>query len=221
MAERHSTLPGRTKDLTGQTFGQLTVLSHSHNDPDKGAYWHCLCACGNKCVIRTAHMRSGDTRSLGCLKRGATKGGLYKAERSAWCNAIERCTNKNHAAYRHYGGRGIQVCKRWSESFEAFLKDLGPRPSPKHSLDRFPDNNGNYEPGNVRWATWKEQRRNSRQNQWLTFQGQTKTIAEWVEITGIRHSTILGRINRGWTVKEILTVSTWSRQGGRESQRRK
>jgi hypothetical protein len=124
---------------------------------------------------------------------------------------VSRCTSKGHHAYPNYGGRGIIVCARWLKSFERFWEDVGNRPSPKHSLDRFPDNNGDYEPGNVRWATVKEQRNNSRQNRVLEYGGVQLTLSQWSERTGIESSTVSARIRAGWTVEEAMTTSVDTR----------
>lgn len=128
----------------------------------------------------------------------------YRAYRSM----ITRCTNSNRREWKRYGGRGITVCERWRESFAAFFADLGPRPSPKHSLDRFPNKNGNYEPGNVRWATTFEQANNKGDNHILEYRGEQKTMAEWAKLMGISLQTLANRINRsGWTVEKALTMT--------------
>ena len=117
-----------------------------------------------------------------------------------------RCYNKNDKDYALYGGRGIKVCKRWRDSFEAFFEDMGPKPSPKYSLDRYPNKDGDYEPGNCRWATWREQQNNRRNNRRLTLNGKTHTITQWERITGISNHTIRARIRMGWSVEKALTT---------------
>jgi hypothetical protein len=118
---------------------------------------------------------------------------------------IRRCHNTNHHAYPRYGGRGIHVCDRWRNSFEAFLEDVPPRPGPEYSLDRI-DNDRGYEPGNVRWATATQQARNTRVNHTLTARGETHLLEEWVEITGMPKSTLYNRIHRGWSDEEAITT---------------
>lgn len=121
-----------------------------------------------------------------------------------WGTMIQRCTNPNSMAFKHYGARGITVCERWL-TFENFLADMGERPSTDHSIDRYPDNAGNYEPNNCRWATATEQARNTKTNKILTHNGQSRCIAEWAELTGIKYETIRRRLHFGWTVEEALT----------------
>lgn len=125
--------------------------------------------------------------------------------RSLLDSMIARCHNPKHYAYKWYGALGVIVCGRWRESFEAFLLDVGERPSPKHQLDRFPDQNGNYEPGNVRWATSKQQNNNRRDNRLITAFGRTLTMAEWAEETGLNYNTLWSRLRRGWHPEEMLT----------------
>lgn len=110
---------------------------------------------------------------------------------------ISRCENPKVEMYPRYGGRGISVYARWRESFEAFLSDVGQRPSPKHSLDRFPDNNGNYEPGNVRWATVAEQSRNRSTNVFVVYEGQRMCLADLAEKLGITPQQLQQRRKRG------------------------
>lgn len=124
--------------------------------------------------------------------------------RQAWRNMIQRCYYERDKKYAFYGGKGVQVCDRWRESFENFLADMGPRPSPKHSLDRYPNGDGDYEPGNCRWATREEQRWNKKQRM-LTANGRTQTLTEWCAETGLTKSAIMGRIQTlGWTVEDAL-----------------
>jgi hypothetical protein len=117
-----------------------------------------------------------------------------------------RCTNPRGRQYPDYGGRGIKVCERWLHSFEAFLEDMGRRPSPKHTLDRYPDNDGNYEPGNCRWATPKEQQRNRRCNRIIEFAGQRLPLSAWGERLGLPPETIAARLDRGCSVERALTA---------------
>ena len=118
---------------------------------------------------------------------------------------IDRCSRPSHKFFKHYGGRGISVCERWSK-YENFLDDMGRRPTPKHSIDRI-DNNGNYEPSNCRWATSKTQLRNRRANRIIDFNGESFCIAEWAERTGTSSAVISQRIdNLGWSIEDALTI---------------
>jgi hypothetical protein len=125
----------------------------------------------------------------------------------SWQRMIQRCTNPSVNCYPEYGGAGIKVCARWLTSFAAFLEDMGPRPSKDHSLDRYPNQSGNYEPGNCRWATLAEQHRNKKSNRRVTFRGETKCVTEWAEITGLSRTAIARRLSRGWPVESALTVT--------------
>lgn len=118
-----------------------------------------------------------------------------------------RCTNPNHNSYKHYGGRGIRVCDEWAQSFQSFYAHVGPKPSPDHTLDRI-DNDRGYEPGNVRWATWKEQGENRRNTLQICADGITRTIGEWAEISGIAANTIWQRIFRHkWPPADAVKTS--------------
>ncbi len=152
--------------LIGQKFGQLEVKAKAENSRGRTS-WRCLCDCGNFIDVIGNSLRTGNTQSCGCLHKEQLsqrnyKHGLSKSpEHDIWRSMIQRCTNKNNKRYKDWGGRGISVCPRWMV-FQNFYDDVGPRPSPKHSIDRFPNNNGNYEPGNVRWATAVQQAQNKR-----------------------------------------------------------
>jgi hypothetical protein len=142
----------------GEVIGRWTVVDRGPNDSARSSQWVCRCACGTERLVRADRLRAGKSKSCGCQRvsmRGLT------AEGVCWRGMKQRCRNPNNPAYPSYGGRGITVCERWN-SFENFYADMGPRPSPQHSIDRWPNNDGNYEPGNCRWATKSEQNENRR-----------------------------------------------------------
>jgi len=122
-----------------------------------------------------------------------------------WRNIKKRCFTTSYEYYKHYGGRGITVCERWVNSFAAFYEDVGERPGQEYSLERI-DNDGNYEPGNCRWATQKEQSRNRQTSFMVTFRGETRCLAEWAEITGIPYRILFSRLRPAWSVEKALTT---------------
>ncbi len=195
----------------GDVFGRLTVVSLGKRR-NKKLIATCQCECGGVKDVVTDSLRSGRTRSCGCLlaeassKRMRTHGWSKKSEYHSWQHAADRCRNPRNKAYQNYGGRGIQFCDRWFNSFEDFLFDMGGKPSPSHSLDRI-DNNGNYEPGNCRWATQLDQGRNQRTNRLLSLNGETMVLSQWEERTGIDARLIVARIDRlGWSIEKALTT---------------
>lgn len=135
--------------------------------------------------------------------RGLAK--AHPAEHRCWATMLSRCYNPNRDNYQHYGGRGITVCDEWRNSFAAFFAHVGLKPTPKHSIDRFPNKNGNYEPGNVRWANQSEQCRNQRDNRIITANGESITLAEWAERTGISKDAIRVRLGLGWTPERAIS----------------
>jgi hypothetical protein len=118
---------------------------------------------------------------------------------------INRCNNVNVNCYEEYGGRGISVCDQWKKSYTSFLKDMGRKPTAKHSIDRI-DSNANYTPENCRWATPKQQARNTRRNRMITYNGETRCLAEWAEILGFNYSMVSIRVYRGWTFERAITT---------------
>lgn len=168
--QREAISAAKRLDLTGRRYGRLIAVAFSESR--KGwAYWECLCDCGKSRIIRAGNLQTGQCRSCGCLaaessaitaRKRTTHGGSYSIEYRTWHGMKDRCGNPNNPKFKLYGGRGISVCTRWHDSFANFLADMGPRPSDRHSIDRFPDGNGNYQPGNCRWATYSEQNSNRR-----------------------------------------------------------
>ncbi len=221
----------RFKNLTGMTFGKLTVLGfagqfHVGNDAQSlYAFWwcRCRCSCGKITKCRTASLTTQNSKTCGCswkdakVTHGCSRKGKMTPEYYVWAGMKKRCTNANEKQFCDYGGRGIYVCKGYM-TFANFLADLGPRPTPKHMIDRI-DVNGSYTCGtcaqcrkrgakaNCRWATRIQQNRNTRRNRRLEFQGVSLTLAEWSARLGIPLSTITGRRYRkrgALTAKEIL-----------------
>lgn len=152
-------------DLTGKKFGRWTVISRAPGNPNNSAtYWLCDCQCGRRVAVNSSHLRRGKTLSCGCLRNEllrvdepVNKHPLYVT----WLGIKTRCFNADHPSYLNYGARGITMAPQWKDDFEQFVKDVGEKPSPKHTLDRI-DNDCNYEPGNIRWATATEQAANRR-----------------------------------------------------------
>jgi hypothetical protein len=214
----------RLIDLTGQRFGRLLVVRRAPSRPTHTGRvtWLCDCDCGRTATVRGTNMRAGITRSCGCLRvdvareqelthgeAGVRRPGNSRHKRSreysSWCAMRARCYIPSASHFEHYGGRGITVCDRWRNSYEAFLADMGRCP-PGHSLDRV-DVNGRYEPGNVRWADVTQQNNNARSNHRLEFRGETKTAAQWERARGLKRGTVSRRLLLGWPVERALTES--------------
>jgi hypothetical protein len=203
----------KAADLTGSRFGKLIVLSKTSVEAKSGKLrvaWDCLCDCGARKVVGHHELTRKDnkhTTSCGnhnserAAARNRTHGEASRRytvtpEYMTWCQMKRRCLEPTSKSWARYGGRGITVAPVWANSYEVFLVDVGRRPTSDHSLDRI-DNNGNYEPGNVRWATKGEQARNRRSSRLLEIDGKIKTLAEWAELSGVHQGTINGRLKRG------------------------
>jgi len=201
--------------LPGFRSGKLTVVKESDKQWHgfKGYIYECICDCG-----RTVHVAGNRIRhpkwtlSCGCARPEAVKRhGLWGTPTYySWAQMLSRCRNQEAPEWPNYGGRGIKVCERW-EKFENFLSDMGIRPNGR-SIDRI-NNNGNYEPGNCRWATRAEQNSNSRRNRLITHNGITKTMTQWSKDLSIPFGMIRGRLDRGWSGSDALTIPKRSQYG--------
>ena len=218
-------------DLLAQKFGRLVVLERAQNvlrgaTKRPRSAWRCQCDCGTIAVVEGSNLKRGITKSCGCLSResaalrktthGCAKRGGRTPEFDIWCGMRQRCSDPSYKSFKHYGGRGIKVCARWGD-FVAFLQDMGPRPSPAHSIERN-DSNGNYEPNNCRWATHKEQMRNTSRSVFLTHaDGTRRTLPEWAEISGLHPNRLRARLYRdGWSLERAIStpLATGSRTRG-------
>lgn len=206
----------------GEAFGRLTVVERAETRPAGNLVWLCECVCGQRVKCLSGNLRSGRTQSCGCYNQELRKkpkklkhGMCLTAEYTVWHGMLSRCRNRLDPTYRNYGARGITVCRRWCLSFENFFADMGPRPSPSHTLDRFPDNNGNYEPGNVRWATLIEQANNKRTTRLITYEGTTLSVSQWSRVLGISPQGLFYRLSTR-SVKSALTDPVkYQRKGGK------
>jgi hypothetical protein len=191
----------RSRNIAGLTFGRLTVIERAGVSKNRFALWKCLCVCGSQRILSTATLTTGQTKSCGCMRREqTTTHGLSRTPiHSVWSAMMARCYNPESNRYESYHGRGITVCVRW-HNIELFLQDMGEPPAHGLSIERI-DNEGNYEPGNCRWATQKEQARNRRTTLWIEYQGKTKSLAEWAEEIGFNYKQVWKRIRCcGWSV---------------------
>ncbi len=201
----------KRNDLSGSRFGMLLVSKDAGNDAYGNSMWLCQCDCGNTKVIRGSKLKSGDAKSCWCAQHIFTEERCKNISRSKikhglsgdrlyyiYDNMMKRCYSETSEKYPLYGGRGITVCEEWRNNRNAFFEwallngydaDL--------TIDRI-DVNGNYCPENCRWSTQKEQANNMTNNHFLSHQGETHSIAEWAEITGIPASTLYARISKGW-----------------------
>lgn len=202
--------------LSGRRFDRYLVTGDSPVIVKSKRKWECRCDCGRVRIVLAYDLLRGASNSCGCKSReiasirmkkiNTTHGMTFTSEFNTWCNVIQRCNNPNDTAYRRYGGRGIRVCDRWSGSFENFYADMGPKPSPEHSIDRI-NNDGNYDPENCRWATRKEQLSNKGNNRMIEFDGRKQTITEWGREFGLSMELISYRLGRGWSICRALTTS--------------
>jgi hypothetical protein len=187
--------------ILGQKFGRLLAISIAGKQGNYNLIG-CRCDCGRTHNVRSAHLRSGAITSCGCRFR--THGMTKTTEYNSWTCMRDRCNSPGDIGYANYGGRGIKVCERWNDSFQNFIDDMGPKPSPRHTIDRI-DGDGDYEPSNCRWATKREQRLNVRGIIRLTHGGETLTLNEWGQRLGINPQTITNRVRAGRSPADCLS----------------
>lgn len=206
------------KDIAGQRFGRLIAVKRTEQRSAQGNFlWACACDCGNEALVPTAYLIAGNTKSCGCGRRkriGAEDLGknlIHSAEGKILTGMLQRCGNPNVKSYKDYGGRGITVCDRWKNSLRAFIDDMGLRPSPRHSIERI-NHNGNYEPGNCKWATKAEQARNTRTNKYVEVDGKWITQSELARMLGVSPSTVCQQIKRGVPLERILNPTVGPRR---------
>lgn len=209
-----------SKNIAGQRFGRLVAISSVYS-PEKGyTVWECVCDCGGRARTRACALRTGNTASCGCIRReqmaalrGAsrTHGKRRTPEYDAWAGIRTRCFNTRSTSYAAHGGRGITIDPRWA-TFEAFLADMGERPSEDHEIDRI-DNDGPYSPENCRWSTRTENARNRRNTRKVTFRGETLPLVVWLErgVCEVDYSTFYARLRRGMTDVEAMTTPSRKR----------
>lgn len=195
--------------LPGAVYGRLTVLGEGPRG-ERLRYnkrWWCRCSCGKETLVWQNGLKNGHTRSCGCLHtdtartHGHSRAADYIPEYGVWLRMLSRCRNHRVPNWRLYGGRGITVCERWL-CFSNFLADMGRRP-PGMTLDRI-NNNGNYEPGNCRWADWKTQNQNQRRRRLVTVGDSSLCLTEWSRRIGVPFHTMWYRATHGWSDEEIV-----------------
>lgn len=201
----------------GQKVAYLTILRHltiktTNRSQNRNVNrTECICDCGKMLIVNPYSLLNGDSQSCGCM-RGAlitsanTQHGESRTpEYKSWSGMLNRCYREDHDSYPYYGGRGITVCSRWRRSVNAFVKDMGRRPTPRHSIDRI-NSNGNYEPGNCRWATSSEQQNNRRDTRFVEFEGKRISVTHLAAKKGIDRDVLSTRIfQSGWSLQEALT----------------
>lgn len=205
----------QSKDITGLRSGKVLALRFSRRVGRSKSYWLCRCDCGTEKEIEISRMTGGHVQSCGCYHPRLTHGHTANPENkpsitySSFRSMIDRCCNTSNPAFKHYSKRGISVCDRWRmgedglSGFECFLLDVGKRPDTSLTLDRI-DNNGNYEPGNVRWATKREQANNRVTNTIVEYRGETMTFSEACRRSGTPKDRARGRLRNGWPTHMIF-----------------
>lgn len=210
IPHHYSKFAFRGPDLVGRRFGKLVVLERHGCDKQNCVRWRCLCDCGKECFPIRYSLIAGLSRSCGCgrlaaiVRNGRWGGASMRllSEYNSWRTMLSRCYSQTDFGFARYGGRGITVCRRWRNSFIAFVTDMGKRPAGM-SLDR-KNNDGNYCRSNCRWATRRQQAYNRSTNRILIFRGSSRCIAEWARLTGITPAGIVGRLRRGLPIDKVL-----------------
>ncbi|MEY2748164.1 MAG: hypothetical protein RLZZ168_180 [Cyanobacteriota bacterium] len=209
---------GQAIDLTGQVFGRLRVAERAHSN--NGVHWLCQCSCGKQTIVRGAVLRYGSTKSCGCGSKDQARANceqhrsrnnwipteLRQKLKHAYGNMLRRCYDPGSERYSHYGGRGIRVCDDWigpagRKRFYQWCIENGA--APDLQIDRM-DVNGDYCPENCRFVDAIVQMNNTTRNRWITYNGETKTIADWARETGYSYAALKHRLDRGWSIERVF-----------------
>lgn len=194
----------------GEKFGRLEAKERVASDSAGRSQWRCVCECGTEKTVTAYYLKTGHTRSCGCLvpeisaaigRARATHGQTGSRAYRAWRSMLDRCYRPTSANYERYGAKGVRVCDEWRTSFAAFFAELGECP-PGHTLDRLKERD--YQPGNCRWATPTEQANNRSTNVWATIGGETLTLSQWADRTGIPRGTIKVRWHNGFRGEALI-----------------
>ncbi len=189
-------------DETGNVYSKLTVLEFAGQTNSGDSRWLCECECGKTTTVARADLKRESIKSCGCHR--ASAGGMCNSpEHTSWREMKRRC-DSDYKDKHLYWERGITICEKWRSSFNAFFADMGPKPFPEATIDRI-DNDGNYEPGNCRWATKLEQGQNTRKARLLTYNRETHGLREWARRLGVAHRTIARRLDeQKWTMEQVV-----------------
>jgi hypothetical protein len=195
------------EDLVGRRFGALLVKERAPAR-QRAARWRCVCDCGGEAIVTVYNLLNGHSRSCGCRasknaqRHGHAAGGRSTPTFRSWLSMVRRCTDPKFEPYARYGAVGVTVCPGWL-NFENFLADMGERPDGT-SIDRFPEQSGNYEPGNCRWASAVEQANNRSSTKLISARGEQKSIADWARASGTPASRIASRLRAGWSAERAI-----------------
>lgn len=200
---------GRVIPLIGLRFGALVPIARAGSQR-RYAMWLCACDCGQQVTVRSDHLLYGVKKACQINNHrwrvpkppGVTT--KYRSEFKSWEHMRRRCNDPKEKTYANYGGRGIKVCARWGK-FANFIADMGPKPSPKHTIDR-KNNNGNYTPKNCWWATPRQQSRNTRRSVFVRYEGKRVLLCDLVEQLGLNRQMVYGRLKIGWSLKDALSL---------------
>ncbi len=189
-------IPKKHIDILGKKYNKLLVIERTSLTRNRAILWRCICDCGNEKLCRSADLRIGSVKSCGCVGTNYAKGDKnIRRINKIWNGMLRRCYNPSTISFHLWGGSGVRVCDEWKTDFMEFAKwSLANGYAPKLTIDRYPNQNGDYSPENCRWATMKEQGNNRRGNIVIEYQGQKKTISEWAELKGIPYFRLAQRI---------------------------
>ena len=211
---------GKKNDITGKRYGRLIVVKRWEKLPSGHSKWLCVCDCGKPKIVEDSNLKHSDKISCGCwqkelyIENSKWKGESHSHLFQVWQSMIKRCKNPKAQNYKYYGGRGITVCDDWSDNKNGYFLFKGWALSNGYidglSLERI-DVNGNYSPQNCKWIPLKEQAKNRRNCNMITFNGETKNLTEWSRILGIKRYTLFSRLKNGWSIEKAFTTPTKTR----------